>query len=67
MARISVDPKKCKGCGLCILECPHNLISIGAQINDKGYAVAEQSNAFLCTGCTLCALVCPEDAITVYR
>ena len=67
MPRIQVEPSRCKGCGLCVANCPLKLLRIGAVINEKGYQVAEQADAARCTACTLCAVICPDMAITVYR
>ncbi len=56
----------CKGCELCIDECPQNSLLMSGNINSNGYhyAVLYNNN---CTGCTNCALVCPEAIITVFR
>jgi len=67
MARIEVAKDRCKGCGLCIMNCPKKLIKIGKDMNSKGYFIAEQSDAEKCTGCALCAVMCPDVAITVYK
>lgn len=63
---ISIDTEKCKGCELCIDECPQDSLEMSENLNRKGYhyAVLVKDN---CTGCTNCALVCPEAIITVYR
>ena len=56
----------CKGCELCIEECPQESLVLSPRINKQGYhyAVLVKDN---CTGCTNCALVCPDAVITVYR
>lgn len=65
--RIEVNEKYCKACGLCIEECPQEVIGLAAnRINAKGYHPAELIHAG-CTGCGICAIVCPEAAIAVYR
>ena len=62
--RIAIEV--CKGCELCIHECPQDTLGMSKHLNQRGYhyAVVIQDN---CTGCTNCALVCPDAAITVYR
>ncbi len=63
---ISINIENCKGCELCVEECPQDSLKMSDHINTQGYhyALLVQDN---CTGCTNCALVCPEAIITVYR
>lgn len=63
---ITVAEEVCKGCELCIGNCPQESLGLSDTINLKGYrfVMLVQDN---CTGCSNCALVCPEAAITVYR
>jgi len=63
---IEINIENCKGCELCVSECPQESLEMSKNINKKGYhyAVLVEDN---CTGCTNCALVCPEAIITVYR
>ena len=64
---IVVDIEKCKGCELCVVACPTQVISMAKEVNGKGYHYAFPENHDACTGCTSCALVCPDAVITVYR
>ena len=66
MARIKIDKKRCKGCYLCIVNCPNGLIKISGEINTKGVKPAEFSGG-KCTGCGMCAIICPDNGIIVYR
>jgi 2-oxoglutarate ferredoxin oxidoreductase subunit delta len=64
---IEVNELYCKGCELCVAQCPQNVMALDMQrLTPKGYhpvhLIAEG-----CTGCAICALVCPEAALTVYR
>jgi len=64
---IEVDELYCKGCEICVHDCPQNVLALDMDyLTPKGYhpvhIIAEG-----CTGCGICALVCPEAAITVYR
>ena len=63
---IQINIENCKGCELCVNECPQGSLKMSKNINKKGYhyAVLVEDN---CTGCTNCALVCPEAIITVFR
>jgi 2-oxoglutarate ferredoxin oxidoreductase subunit delta len=68
MPRIVIDEDRCKGCGLCTLPCPFDLVHMADHFNAKGYRPSTQIDPQQqCTGCTLCAMVCPDVAITVYR
>ena len=64
---IVVDTEKCKGCEVCVVACPTDVISMAKEVNGKGYHFAYMENPDACTGCTSCALVCPDSVITVYR
>lgn len=65
---IIVDRERCKGCNLCVVACPLDLLTLTPKaVNKKGYHYAEQNNEDLCNGCTSCAIVCPDGCITVYR
>ncbi len=64
---IVVDKEKCKGCSVCVVNCPSQVIALTAEVNGKGYPMAYMANPGACTGCTNCATVCPDSVITVYR
>jgi 2-oxoglutarate ferredoxin oxidoreductase subunit delta len=66
---IRIDQGCCKGCNLCAIACPKDLIRIAPdRLNTGGYhpAMLFDPNSD-CTGCALCAVMCPEVCITVYR
>lgn len=67
MAKIEIEAGRCKGCGLCVVNCPKKNIRLGKTTNQNGYFVAEQMDKSQCTGCALCAEICPDMAISVYR
>lgn len=64
---IEVDKEKCKGCSLCVVACPTDVIQLAKQVNGKGYNYAYMENPDACIGCSNCSLVCPDSVITVYR
>ena len=50
-----IDSKRCKGCGLCVENCPEAAISLDTT------AFIDQS---LCIGCGECLTVCPHFAVS---
>jgi 2-oxoglutarate ferredoxin oxidoreductase subunit delta len=64
---IVVDIEKCKGCEVCVVNCPTNVINLAREVNGKGYHYAYMEMPELCTGCTNCAIVCPDSVISVYQ
>lgn len=66
MPKIKIDKDRCKGCYLCVVNCPNSLIKIEDKLNAKGVKPVVFSGG-KCTGCGMCALICPEFVIEVYR
>lgn len=64
---ITIDKERCKGCGLCISACPHQVLAYSGELNRSGYNVVLMANQDACVGCAFCALTCPDIAIEVYR
>jgi 2-oxoglutarate ferredoxin oxidoreductase subunit delta len=67
--RIEIDENLCKGCTLCTLVCPKDLLKMSEdELTPRGYHPAKYIDPDMeCTGCAICAVVCPDAAITVYR
>jgi len=66
MPKIKINTARCKGCFLCVVNCPNGLIKVAGRLSERGVKPAE----FLggkCTGCTMCAIICPEGIIEVYK
>jgi len=64
---IVVDKEWCKGCEVCVVNCPTDTIAMTSEVNGKGYHYAYMEKPEACTGCTNCSIVCPDGVITVYR
>ncbi len=69
MSRIAINEARCKGCLLCTLVCPKQIVKQSDRFNQQGYKVAEVAEEDMekCTGCASCAMVCPDCAVTVWR
>lgn len=67
MRRIIVDKVFCKGCGLCVAQCPAQVLEIGGYRNQKGYLLPQAARPQDCTGCLACELICPDLAIHVEK
>jgi ferredoxin len=52
---IRVIEEFCRGCGLCVVECPHDAIWL---VFGKAWIGQER-----CTSCSRCIEVCPQEAI----
>jgi len=64
---IVVDIERCKGCEICVVNCPTHVIAMERKVNGKGYPYAYMENPEACIGCANCATVCPDGVITVYK
>ncbi|MDR1373032.1 MAG: 4Fe-4S binding protein [Dysgonamonadaceae bacterium] len=64
---VVVEKERCKGCNLCIVACPSDVLEIGKGVNSRGYNFAGMKNPDACTGCASCGYVCPDGCITIYK
>ncbi|MBD5371815.1 MAG: 4Fe-4S binding protein [Bacteroides sp.] len=65
---VEIDSAKCKGCNLCVVACPTDVLSLRVkEVNDRGYHFAYAADPDKCIGCASCALVCPDACIEVYK
>lgn len=64
---IVVDTERCKGCNLCAVACPLDVITLSKEVNVRGYNYAQEAKADTCIGCASCAMVCPDGCISVYK
>jgi len=61
MKHLTVDPRKCNGCGYCVVDCPMGIV----RMNASGVAESVESNARICLYCGHCVAVCPPGAIVL--
>ena len=64
---VIIDTGRCKGCNLCVVACPANVLVLGKQVNAKGYNYLQVAQPDDCIGCANCGYVCPDGCITVYK
>ena len=57
MRQIKLNPKLCKGCGICVGLCPKEVFDTDIE----GRPIAARMDA--CIGCKLCVLRCPDFAL----
>jgi ferredoxin len=55
---LKLDHKKCMGCGMCLLVCPHSVLSL----TDGKIEIV---NRDACMECGACAQNCPVEALVV--
>lgn len=67
MHRVIIDEERCKGCQLCTLICPKEIIALSERSNQQGYKVVEITAQEDCTACAACARICPDYAIRVFK
>lgn len=64
---VSVDTERCKGCGVCVVNCPMHVLGLAKEVNGKGYNYAYMAEPDKCIGCASCGIVCPDGVISVYK
>ncbi|MFO8033043.1 MAG: 4Fe-4S dicluster domain-containing protein [Desulfohalobiaceae bacterium] len=69
MGRVEIRRERCKGCLLCTLVCPEEILVQSQELNSQGYKVVQvvAGKEQECKGCAFCAEICPDCVLTVYR
>jgi len=69
MPKVAIDKNRCKGCELCILYCPKEILEKDKELNIRGVlaAVPKKKPDKECTGCKFCTLICPEACIKIWK
>ena len=65
MPKIKVNTERCKGCYLCVANCPNKAISISGNVNAKGYEYI-QVDEEKCVACGCCYQMCPDYVFEIY-
>ncbi|MBO8459949.1 MAG: 4Fe-4S binding protein [Bacteroidetes bacterium] len=64
---VVVNTERCKGCELCVVACPSDVLGMSQHANTKGYNYVYMKNEAACIGCAACGRVCPDGCLTIYR
>jgi 2-oxoglutarate ferredoxin oxidoreductase subunit delta len=64
---VVVNTDRCKGCDLCVVACPTNVLILSKEVNAKGYRYAQMQQPDECIGCANCGYVCPDGCLTIYK
>lgn len=62
---IEINEDWCKGCGICIENCPVNALEESDHLNKRGVRPPRLKENNKCNFCRLCELLCPDFAIAV--
>jgi len=67
MPKVVINGERCKGCGICVMICPHGVLKSSEILNSRGYfqVLVDQENK--CTACLNCGLMCPDVAIEIWK
>ncbi|KGM38585.1 hypothetical protein JY97_15410 [Alkalispirochaeta odontotermitis] len=60
-----IDKERCKGCGLCIANCPKKILAKSKELNSQGLHYTVCIDESICIACGACALMCPDAAIEI--
>ena len=63
--KIIINPHFCKGCHICVFVCPHGVLEVSDEVDNRGFFLPKVINLDACTVCKLCELQCPDFAISV--
>lgn len=64
MEKIKLTTEWCKGCYLCIANCPKDALSQSDEVNAKGVIVV-QVDQDKCIGCGSCYAMCPDRVFEI--
>jgi len=64
---LTFNVDRCKGCELCVMNCPKHILALAETTNAKGYRPAVCTDESQCVGCASCAKICPDSIITITK
>lgn len=64
MKKANADINLCKGCRLCVGQCPRGAIVPLEEVNKRGYNIISV-NEEQCIGCGICYTVCPDYVYSI--
>ena len=62
---VHIDTELCKGCNICVVVCPQDVLELSEDMNSKGYNIASVERPSDCIQCMQCEIKCPDLAIKV--
>jgi len=63
---LKIDNQHCKGCELCIVNCPQGVLKLSEKVNKLGYRYVEVVDETKCIGCGRCYIMCPDYLIEIF-
>ena len=48
---VVIDKERCKGCNLCVVACPVQVLALAGEVNGKGYNYSQMVRPDDCIGC----------------
>jgi len=63
---IKIDKEHCKGCELCVVNCPQKIFVLTENVNKLGYRYVEVIDETKCIGCGRCYIMCPDYLIEIF-
>mgnify|MGYP000194081441 CR=1 FL=1 len=51
---VVIDKERCKGCDLCVVACPVQVLALAGEVNGKGYNYSQMVRPDDCIGCASC-------------
>ncbi|MEN8235119.1 MAG: hydrogenase iron-sulfur subunit [Actinomycetota bacterium] len=62
---IAIDPDRCTGCTLCVVDCPYNALEMIPRDDDTKYRQVVRLVPDRCVSCGVCIGSCSDDALSL--